>query len=64
MEFFAHEAATGERLGAYRDATSDEIDAADEIMALGDPLIQNEQGSLQSWSSQRASHAPCHRRRR
>lgn len=67
MEFFAHDAATGEKLGAYRDATADEIDAAaraaaaaaqafaglapedrarfletaaDEIMALGDPLIQ------------------------
>ncbi|WP_437316238.1 aldehyde dehydrogenase (NADP(+)) [Sorangium sp. So ce385] len=67
MEFFAHNAATGEKLGAYRDATADEIDAAaraavaaaqafadlapeqrarfletaaDEIMALGDALIQ------------------------
>ncbi|WP_438016667.1 aldehyde dehydrogenase (NADP(+)) [Sorangium sp. So ce315] len=67
MEFFAHDAATGEKLGAYRDATADEIDAAaraaaaaaqafaalapadrarfleaaaDEIMALGDRLIQ------------------------
>ncbi|WP_437937008.1 aldehyde dehydrogenase (NADP(+)) [Sorangium sp. So ce341] len=67
MEFFAHDAATGEKLGAYRDATAAEIDAAaraaaaaaqafadlapelrarfletaaDEIMALGEPLIQ------------------------
>lgn len=67
MEFFAHDAATGEKLGAYRDATADEIDAAaraaaaaaqafaglapeararfletvaDEIIALGDRLIQ------------------------
>ncbi|WP_437569721.1 aldehyde dehydrogenase (NADP(+)) [Sorangium sp. So ce542] len=67
MEFFAHNAATGEKLGAYRDATAAEIDAAaraaaaaaqafadlapelrarfletaaDEIMALGEPLIQ------------------------
>ncbi|WP_437713038.1 aldehyde dehydrogenase (NADP(+)) [Sorangium sp. So ce448] len=67
MEFFAHNAATGEQLGAYRDATAAEIDAAaraavaaapafaglapeirarfletaaDELMALGDPLIQ------------------------
>ncbi|AGP41397.1 2,5-dioxovalerate dehydrogenase [Sorangium cellulosum] len=67
MEFFALNAATGEKLGAYRDATAAEIDAAaraaaeaaqafadlapelrarfletaaDEIVALGDALIQ------------------------
>src|SRR5689334_18270358 len=67
MEFFAHNAATGEKLGAFRDATAAEIDAAaraaaaaagaiadlapelrarlletvaDEIVALGEPLIQ------------------------